>query len=379
MAGTAIKRYWQDRGWRLGARISLTVFIVFMLLTMISPALSDSTWWPLQVILDILAIGGAALFILPRRMTLFTAAAGMLLVFGALAAYESTQLTGYYDVALGRFKEEWSIAGHAYKADIRMGNMASHYTEITGKPLPEPEWRMTWMHSAGAIADGPSSMVRDFEKVWESMKEASRRWTSRSASWKQPPKLQRFKKALSRGRVHMRNGFTLKSSNNIWARLMQAGGPSCHSPTQRRSWRSGGRRRGNDEVLLAGQEVGQDGRSWGYRCSRLSVLHVEPYSLAGIGIFVLMKAAIAIAEVVLFWYPGRKTIDAEEKESKGEQPPKFYWREIGLRLVARWLLLSLPSTLHLGLLRYSSITMARTIHSSASQFSRRCALGWVGG
>lgn len=163
-----MKRYWQDSGWRFGARTALTVFIVFMLLTISVPALSDSAWWPLQVILDVLAIGGAALFILPRRMTLFTAAAGILLVFGALAAYESTQLTGYYDVALGRFKEEWSIAGHAYKANIRIGNMASHYSEITGMPLPEPEWRMTWRHNAGAIADGPSSMVRDFEKVWES-------------------------------------------------------------------------------------------------------------------------------------------------------------------------------------------------------------------
>ena len=55
--------------------------------------------------------------------------------------------------------------------------------------------------------------------------------------------------------------------------------------------------------------------------------------------FSLLMEAIAIAGVVMFWYPGRKTIEAEEEESKGEQPPKFYWREIGLRLVARWLLL----------------------------------------
>jgi hypothetical protein len=53
----------------------------------------------------------------------------------------------------------------------------------------------------------------------------------------------------------------------------------------------------------------------------------------------LVMNAFALAGIVMFWYPGRKTIEAEEKESKGEQPPKFYWREIGLRLVARWLLL----------------------------------------
>jgi hypothetical protein len=160
--------HWRDRGWVFAVRICIVAFNALMLLYMCLPALSDSAWWPVQITLGALAITGALLLVLPRKMTLVPTVIGILLVYWTLAAFENVRLTGYTDIVLGRYKEEWSIAKHPYKSKIRLGSMASHFTEITGKPLPEPEWRMTWWHGAGALADGPSSMSPDFEKVWES-------------------------------------------------------------------------------------------------------------------------------------------------------------------------------------------------------------------
>jgi hypothetical protein len=152
----------------MAARIFIVIVLGLVLYEMNWLGFGGPAWWPLQIILDALALTGAALLILPRRLTFIPMVAGILIVYGALAAYENTRITGYHDVVLGRYRARWTVAGYAYRTEDDTGNLASHFFEITGKEPPEPEWEMSWSNTPQFLGVGPLGMNMEFEGIWRS-------------------------------------------------------------------------------------------------------------------------------------------------------------------------------------------------------------------